>query len=726
MQKRFIIRGIVQGVGFRPFVYRIAIAGGLKGFVRNIGDGVEAVFEGSQEQIDSAIHNIRHAHPPMASVESIFDSDFSGDPFVDFKILKTPDDCPTDVIIPPDIGICDNCRRELLDTQNRRHDHLMISCTDCGPRMSIIRTLPYDRHTTSAGDFSMCQTCKTEYTEPADRRYHAQTIACNDCGPKVWMGDLEGIEAVEEAKRLILKGEVVAIKGIGGFHLACLATDGEACKKIRKIKHRGNEPMAVMVFDMTQARKLATIDECSEKWLTGWQKPIILAPKSESYNLAESVAPGTDKIGIFLPYTPVQVKLMQDMPPIVLTSANIHDEPISTTEKDQLVTDILTNDREIVVPLDDSVARCINGEIQLVRRARGFVPQAFPIATPKKVLALGPQMKSTFAFFWNNKSLVGHHIGEMGNPATFERYRESLAQYRKLFGFEEEVAAYDLHPDYTATKHRLELSSAKEFVAIQHHEAHIASVIAEHGIKGKVIGVAADGTGYGHDGKIWGCEFFIAENFRFTRVAHLLPFRLPGGEVAVKDCKRVAFSLAVQAGATFETGEPELDAIMKLQLEKNINSSTTSSLGRLFDGFSVVAGMGETATFEAELAIKLESAFKPDKPYDFPIIENNMQMIDWRPAFLEALEKKGNISGRFHSGLANAFVEMCMRLREKTSSNTVALSGGCFLNLVFINLVTNALKQRGFLVYTNNMLPPGDGCVSFGQGAIVCANSGGN
>lgn len=722
MQKRFIFRGIVQGVGFRPFVYRVACAQNLKGFVRNVGDGVEAVFDGSQDQINSVVHQITHSHPPMAKVENILESDFSGDAFKDFSILKTPDDCPKDVIIPPDIGICDNCRSELLDTQNRRHDHLMISCTDCGPRMSIIRTLPYDRHTTSAGDFSMCPTCQAEYKNPADRRYHAQTIACNDCGPKVWMGDLKGIEAVVKAKKLILEGEVVAIKGVGGFHLACLATDEEACKRIREIKHRGNEPMAVMVFEMSQARELATIGETDEKWLTGWQKPIILLPKSEKYNLARSVAPGTDKIGIFLPYTPIQVKLMEGMPPIVLTSANIHDEPISITEKDQLVTNILTNDREIVVPLDDSVARCVGGEIQLIRRARGFVPQTLPMSTPKNVLALGPQMKSTFAFFWNNKSLVGHHIGEMGNPATFERYRESLSQYRKLFGFEEEITAFDLHPDYTATKHRQELSNAKEFVPVQHHEAHIASVIAEHGIKEKVIGIAADGTGYGHDGTIWGCEFFLTDNFKLSRVGHLLPFRLPGGEVAVKDCKRVSFSLAFQAGKTFETGEPEFEAIMKLQLEKNINSPTTSSLGRLFDGFSVVAGMGKTATFEAELAIRLESAYKPDEPYHFPIIEGEMPMIDWRPAFVEALEKGGNVSGRFHTGLANTFVEMCLRLRDKTSANTVALSGGCFLNLVFINLLTNALKQRGFMVYTNNMLPPGDGCVSFGQGAIVCAS----
>jgi hydrogenase maturation protein HypF len=334
-------------------------------------------------------------------------------------------------------------------------------------------------------------------------------------------------------------------------------------------------------------------------------------------------------------------------------------------------------------------------------------------------------MKSTFAFFWNGKSLVGHHIGEMGNPATFERYRESLAQYRKLFGFEEEVAAYDLHPDYTATKHRHELSGAGEFVGVLHHHAHIASVIAEHGISEPVIGIAADGTGYGDDGSIWGCEFFTSSGMSFTHVGQLLQFRLPGGEAAVNDCRRTAFSLARQAGARFGTGDDELDCAMGLQLEKNLNCPKTSSLGRLFDGFSVVAGMGDNATFEAELAIKLESAFVADKPYEFPITDAGRLTIDWRPAFLEALKDRGNVSGRFHTGLSRAFLEVCKKIRMNTGISTVALSGGCFLNLVFINLLQNALKANGFVVYTNMKLPPGDGCISFGQGAIVCAGSGG-
>ncbi|NTU60926.1 MAG: carbamoyltransferase HypF [Caldiserica bacterium] len=450
-------------------------------------------------------------------------------------------------------------------------------------------------------------------------------------------------------------------------------------------------------------------------------------PKSDNYNLSENVAPGTDKIGLFLPYTPFQVMLMEDMEPIVLTSSNIHDEPISTNENNHLVPNILTNNRQIVIPLDDSVSRCFDGKEQLVRRARGYVPETIPTKTIKPVLALGPQMKSTFAFSWNGKCLVSPHIGELGNPATFERYRQTLAQFRTLFGFAEEAVVYDLHPDYTATKHRGELSNAKDSFSIQHHHAHIAAVIAEHELGGDVIGIAADGTGFGTDGTIWGCEVFTGNLLGFHHAAQLLQFRLPGGEVAVTECDRIAFSLAHQTGFELPEIDPEKSVIWKIQLDKNINSPATSSMGRLFDGFSDLAGIGSNATFEAELAVKLESLYSPDsKPYEFPISDVSGKLtIDWRPAFVQAAKERVNISGKFHIGLSNALVEVCVRLRDQTSINTVAMSGGCFLNLVLSTLVADGLKKKGFLVHTNNRLPPGDGCVSFGQAAIVQAKLGG-
>lgn len=728
MQTRILFYGIVQGVGFRPFIYRIAVKHGLSGFVRNIGNGVEVVLDGKKTDIDSAVCQMLSKPPEMSRIESyIIEASYIQENFEKFSILKTPEDCPSDVIIPPDIGICNNCRQEILSPENRRHNHLMISCTDCGPRLSILRTLPYDRHTTSAGDFDMCPACQVEYKEPSDRRYHAQTIACPDCGPVVSMGSLEDMNALAQAKDLIKSGQIVAIKGIGGFHLACLATNKQAVSQIRLIKHRGNEPLAVMVSNETQAEMLGAFDQCSMSLLKSWRKPIVLVPKSACYNLCQNVAPGTDKIGLFLPYTPFQVMLMEDMEPIVLTSSNIHDEPISTDEQNQLVQNILTNNREIVIPLDDSVTRCFDGKEQLVRRARGYVPETIPVRTTKPVLALGPQMKSTFAFLWNGKCLVSPHIGELGNPATFERYRQTLAQFRTLFGFAEEAVAYDMHPDYTATKHRAELTLANESYPILHHHAHIAAVIAEHGIKGDVIGIAADGTGYGEDGTIWGCEFFTGKPDGFKHTAQLLQFRLPGGEVAISECERTAFSLAHQTGVRLPEIDKEKSGIWNIQLEKDINSPRTSSLGRLFDGFSVLAGFGSYATFEAELAIRFESLYKPDSnPYVFPIVQTGGKMtIDWRPAFEQASKDRNNISGKFHIGLANAMVGVCKIIREKTGTDTVALSGGCFLNLVLSTLLTNDLKNNGFIVHTNNRLPPGDGCVSFGQAAIVSAKLGG-
>lgn len=728
MQTRIVFFGIVQGVGFRPYVYRVAVKHNLFGFVRNIGNGVEAILDGGKVDIDKAISEMLGNPPEMSSIEK-HTIEMVGKPeeFTKFSILKTPADCPTDVIIPPDIGICPNCRREILNQNDRRYQHLMISCTDCGPRLSILRTLPYDRHTTSAGDFEMCPACQKEYKEPADRRYHAQTIACPDCGPVVSMGSLEGMTALNKAKELLKSGQIVAIKGIGGFHLACLATNSQAVDQIRKLKHRGNEPLAVMVSDQSQAEKLGIFNQCPMNLLNSWRKPIVLVPKSSHYNLSSNVAPGTDKIGLFLPYTPFQVMLMEDMEPIVLTSSNIHDEPISVNEQNQLVQNILTNNREIVIPLDDSVTRCFDGKEQLIRRARGYVPETLPVKTVKPILALGPQMKSTFAFSWNGKCLVSPHIGELGNPATFERYKQTLDQFKSLFSFAEEAVAYDLHPDYTATKHRTELSRAKESFAIQHHHAHIAAVISEHGLKDNVIGIAADGTGYGTDGSIWGCEVFVGNLHGFRHAAQLLQFKLPGGEVAVTECDRTAFSLAHQAGHELPEIDLEKSAIWKVQLEKNINSPATSSMGRLFDGFSVLAGVGSNASFEAELAIKFESLYGPDsKPYQFPVHEKDgMLIIDWRPAFVQAAKERANISGKFHIGLANALVEVCVKLRDQTSTNTVAMSGGCFLNLVLSTLVADGLKKQGFLVHTNNRLPPGDGCVSFGQAAIAQARFGG-
>ncbi len=728
VQKRLFITGVVQGVGFRPFIYRVAKKHGLTGFVKNTGLGVLAFFEGHEDEILKAVSEIKTNPPPQARIDHVLVEEACGPHFEQFEIVETEQGLMQSVVVPPDIGICEDCKKELLDPNDPRYLHPFISCTNCGPRLTIIRRLPYDRATITQGDFPLCPRCESEYRDPSNRRYHAQTIACPDCGPKVFMGDKVGGEAIEQTKELIKKGEVVAIRGIGGFHLACLARNEQAVQKIRKIKQRGNEPLAVMVFDVGQAKELAELSQCEVELLASWRKPIVIAKKAPSYNLAQAVAPGTDKIGIFLPYTPLHILLMKGLPPVVMTSANLHEEPIAKDmEPGPLTPFVLSNDRAISVPLDDSVARCFQGKPQMIRRARGHVPELIGSSYKPKVLALGGQMKNTFTFAFEDKALVSHHIGEMGNAATFERYKNSLVLFREIFGFSEEFCAYDLHPSYTTSLHKEELTLARKFIPVQHHHAHIASVIAENGLQGDVIGVAADGTGFGTDGTIWGFEFFTGGLLGFERVGHLRQFRLPGGEAAIHDAQRTAFSLAhqvgVQGGFSFDK---QLASVLSAQLARGINSPITSSLGRLFDAFAFFAGLGKIATFEAELAVLLETAHKGGRALDFPIRECEGHFeVNWEPALIKAIASPESVLEGFHEGIANAIIEGCLRTRGKTSINQVALSGGCFLNLVLSNLVFSGLTKCGFFVYTNFRLPPNDGCVSFGQAVIAQAAIGG-
>ncbi|MEZ4812706.1 MAG: carbamoyltransferase HypF [Caldisericia bacterium] len=716
--------GIVQGVGFRPFVYRVAKENNLCGWVRNIGDGVEVLFIGEQGKISRAIHQIKFENPPLARIDQVIElPEIADETTIDFTILKSPADAPSAILVPPDIAICDDCKKELQDPENPRYRHPLISCTNCGPRMTILKDLPYDRHTITQGEFELCEFCKDEYSDPENRRYHAQTISCKKCGPKYFYDGFEDFDAIEKIKELILAKEIVAIKGIGGYHLACLAKNFDAVKKLRELKKRGDEPLAVMVASLEDAKKIAEISEVEEKLLTSWQAPIVLLEKSEDYNLAENIAPDTNKIGIFLPYTPLHVLLMEDLPPIVLTSANLHDEPIASSKEDIIDgIPILSNNRVISHPIDDSVCDIIPSKPRVLRRARGFVPETISIETKKPVLALGPQMKSTFCFAWDNQALVSQHIGELSNPHTFERYSDTLKSFRKLFGFKEEVVAYDMHPGYTNTIHKNELTNITHFIPIQHHHAHIVSVMAEYDLHEPVIGISADGTGYGTDGTIWGFEFLVSNRFEFVRAGHLKPFKLPGGDAAVKDAGRIAYSLLSEIGLQDKAGiEDNLAGTIPIMLEKNINSPTTSSLGRLFDAFSYIAGLGRYSSFEAQLAIKLESQFDKSHPtLQFPIVDKGDHFeIDWRLALTNALSFPEGIPGGFHKGIVMAMINGARILRDKTGIRKVALSGGCFANKVLTNMVFSALTKMGFIVYINHKYPPGDGNVSLGQAVIA-------
>jgi hydrogenase maturation protein HypF len=718
--------GIVQGVGFRPFVFRVARENNLDGWVRNVGDGVEVLFVGEPSKISRAISQIRLENPPMARVDSVqVLPEIIDGTICDFKILKTPKDSPSAILVPPDIAICDDCKRELLDPKNPRYHHPFISCTNCGPRMTILTGLPYDRNTITQGEFQMCKFCESQYTNPMDRRYHAQTIACPSCEPHVYLNDLKDYEAIESAREMLMDGEIVAVKGIGGFHLACLATDESVIKKLRDLKKRGDEPLAVMVESLEIAKNIAKISESEAELLTSWKAPIVLLSKSENYNLANNVTPKTNKIGLFLPYTPLHILLTKNLPPIVMTSANLHDEPIASLDSElKLNVPILSNNRKISHPIDDSVVDCLLGESRVLRRARGFVPSKILLETPVPVLALGPQMKSTFCFAWDGQALVSPHIGELSNAHTFERYRNTLTSFRKLFGFSETVVAYDMHPGYTTTIHKEELTTATEFIPVQHHHAHIASVMAEHNLDETMIGISADGTGYGTDGTIWGFEFLIAERDKFVRAGYLRQFRLPGGDSAVKDAGRTAFSLLSQIGLQDKFDiEKELAEMITMMIKKGLNSPLTSSLGRLFDGFSVIAGIDRHVSFEAQLAIELESKFDKSHPtLPFPIEDKGDHFeVDWRLALTQALNNPEQIPGGFHKGIAMSMINGCRILRDKTGIKKVALAGGCFANKILTEMVITALKKMGFTVYINQEFPPGDGSVSLGQAVVALA-----
>lgn len=717
--------GTVQGVGFRPFVYRVATENGLRGWVRNTGDGVEALFAGEVKSIEYAIQTIRNNNPPMSNITAVKHLeavDFNGD---GFEIRMSPSSLPSAILVPPDIGICENCRNELLDSTNPRFRHPFISCTDCGPRMSILTDLPYDRNTITQNEFELCDFCKDEYIDPLNRRYHAQTIACNHCGPSVKLGDFEGYEAIIKARELINSGRIIGVKGIGGFHVACLATDAVAVSHIRELKRRGDEPMAVMVESIETANRIALVSIEEHKLLESWKAPIVILEKADGYDLAENVAPGTNKIGIFLPYTPLHVLLMEGMPPIVLTSANLHDEPLASKDEEFLFDiPLLTNNRVISNPIDDSVMDYVLDRTRVLRRARGFVPETIKMKTDVFVLALGTQMKSTFCFAWDDQVLVSPHMGEMDNAHTFGRYKETLESYRRLFGFKEKVTAYDMHPGYTSTIHKHELSNADEFIPVQHHHAHIASVLAEHSIDEKVIGISADGTGYGTDGTIWGYEFLIANRSKFIRAGHLRPFRLLGGDSAVKDAGRTLYSLLSQIDQQDMAGiEEDLAQALSSMMKSGTNSPMTSSLGRLFDGFAVLASFGRIASFEAQLAIQLESRFdKLHPPLSFKIEDKGDHFeVDWRMALMHAIARPNTIPGGFHKGIAMSMINGCRILRDQTGISKVALSGGCFANKILLTMVVNALERMGLDVFINQRYPPGDGCVSLGQATVALA-----
>ena len=802
------VTGIVQGVGMRPFVYREAMAHGICGWVLNAGDGVHVEAHACAEALEDFVAALSEHAPAAARVEHVEVAELAAGTWdaadeQGFRIMASQDQTAHTTLVSPDIATCDDCLRELFDPADRRYHYPFINCTNCGPRFTIIHSLPYDRTATSMDRFPMCPTCAAEYADPLDRRFHAQPDACFDCGPHITWREVNasGDEApaaptigstretsdaiIERCVELLASGGIVAIKGLGGFHLACDAANEQAVVELRRRKHRSNKPLAVMVRSLGDAERLCHIDDVERELLGGSVRPIVLLRRRtvgsdthgspDGLELAPSVAHDLPELGVMLPYTPLQHLLLaaaaaRGLHALVMTSGNLSEEPIETDDDlawEHLVAAgiadaLLGNDRAILSRYDDSVVRVVDGVVMPVRRARGYAPQPLPLpaldAVAPCVLACGPQQKATIALTRENANgipacFVSQHIGDVENGATFDAWNAARTRLEDLFDLTPAALACDLHPSYLssqwgreqAQKHNLPL------VEVQHHHAHIASVMAEAIAAGQlapdahVLGIAFDGTGAGTDGTIWGGEFLVASLADFERAAHLRTWTLPGGAASVRDARRNAFALLGELGLLEHPGAAELlgsldeqtRSVTAMMVERNINSPRTSSMGRLFDAAAAILGICERATYEGEPAIELEAAAwraldgknapAIDSQVDVSTLADGSPTLDTQP-FFEALlagMSAGVPSDRlafdFHIAIARASARIASEICARKGLDTVALSGGVFMNRMLLRLLTCELQNAGLAVLVPHTVPVNDGCIAYGQAAIARA-----
>jgi len=751
---RIQITGIVQGVGFRPFIYQLATKSRLCGFVANNSSGVEIEVEGDEERIGDFIEQIKSHPPPLARITSVkvdyipLDSDSS------FIIKESIVQEERSALISPDIAICGDCLRELFEPTDRRYGYPFINCTNCGPRYTIIKDIPYDRKFTSMASFKMCPACQREYEDPGNRRFHAQPNACWECGPQVSLVDskgkeLIGVDPIKETISLLKRGAIVAIRGLGGFHLAVDATNDEAVLTLRRRKLREEKPLAIMSSDCRKAEEFAVI-EPEERWLLeSPQHTIVLVMKREGNRISPHVAPRNPCFGLLLPYTPLHHLIFQgDFLALVMTSGNLSEEPIciDNREVQQRLAGIadyyLLHNRDIYLRSDDSVVRLVEREPLMVRRSRGYVPQ--PVFLPmelKQVLACGAEAKNTICLTKGNRAFLSQHIGDLENLESLSFFVESIAHLTRILQIEPEVIAYDLHPDYLSTKYALSCQGKRLF-GVQHHHAHIASCMADNGGQERVIGIALDGSGYGLDGKIWGGEVLVADLRTAKRVGHFKYLPLPGGAAAVKEPWRMALSCLYAAyGAEYKDLNLSLlsriperpQRIIVQMIEQGINSPLTSSCGRLFDAVASLVGLRDYIRFEGQAAMELEATICAEVEGYYPIsleregeltIFSPLPMIKGVVDDLQRGEPPGVMSAKFHNSLVRLLAGFCQRLREETGIEKVALSGGVFQNVYLLTHLKKRLAQLGFQVYTHSQIPPNDGGLSLGQ-AVIASNGAG-
>ncbi len=742
------IRGIVQGVGFRPFVYNMARAESLTGWVRNDVGAVRIEAQGASAQISRFIAALQRQHPPQARIESLAVEDLDPlnvDQETAFSIFGSSGSSSPRPTIPADLATCAACLAEISDVGERRYRYPFTNCTNCGPRWSIITQLPYDRPHTSMGEFSMCDTCLREYQNPADRRFHAQPIACPACGPAVeWLapdGKQVAVddEAIQAAVDAVSAGMIIAIKGLGGFQLIVDATDERAVQRLRDRKRRPDKPLAVMVRDLEDAGGFCHVSEEEAECLSSHQAPILLLKRKDvpfaAGKLADAVAPGNPYLGLMLPCTPLHHTLMRDVGrPVVCTSGNRSEEPMATTTREAIerlgdIADmILTHDRSIVRPVDDSVARVVEGQAQVLRRARGYAP--LPITLPRQppcTLAVGGHLKNTVGLSVGSDVVISPHIGDLDNALSLEVHRRAIGDLVEFFDAVPEIVVCDLHPDYASTIHaeRLARRWSVPLMRVQHHHAHVLSLMAEHALDDSLLGLAWDGTGYGTDGTVWGGEALLCSGATFQRVAHLRPFSLPGGDRAAREPRRSALGILHEAqGAECFTmaqrwfSPTELDTLLSALKNPHL-FPRTSSMGRLFDAVAALSGLSQRVSFEGQAAMALEFVASDEElpPYTVTLSDAQPAVWDWSPMLGQVIEDLHNgqppgfVSGRFHETLARAAVQIA----ERTRCPRIGLTGGCFQNEQLCRRVQLHLSAAGFDVYTQRQVPPGDGGLALGQ-----------
>jgi hydrogenase maturation protein HypF len=769
VQVRMAIRvqGIVQGVGFRPFVYSLATSHGLAGLVGNDTDGVFAEVEGPEPAVAEFLARLEREAPPLARIDRVTATPLPPTGTAGFVVAPSDPAGPRRVLVSPDAATCADCMRELADPADRRFGYAFINCTNCGPRFTIVRDVPYDRALTTMASFEMCELCAAEYHHPANRRFHAQPTCCRDCGPRLVLTGPDGAAAEDDplvaAATLLKSGHVLAIKGIGGYHLACDAASETAAAALRTRKHREDKPFALMAADVAAASRLCLIDDAAASARASARRPIVLLPRHEDAGVAAAVAPRNRQLGVMLPYTALHHLLLAAVGrPVVLTSGNVSDEPIAYVDDDArsrlagIADAFLAHDRAIHVRADDSVVRIFGNRERLVRRSRGYAPEPMPVSVPftRPVLACGAELKSTFCLAKNGRAFISQHIGDLQNAETLRSFTEGVAHFCRLFEITPQVIAHDLHPDYLSTKYALALGERGlpgappgagpgelELCGVQHHHAHIASCLADNGEPGPVIGVAFDGTGYGADDTIWGGEFLTADLTGFERAAHLAPVPMPGGAAAITEPWRMAAAYldiaypgrdASPALGVARRNERRWDAVTTMA-RRGINAPLTSSAGRLFDAAAAILDIRDAISYEGQAAIELEqladpheqtgyrAAIQADRGPGEPILADGADLIRAVCADLAAGVPRETVAARFHQGVAALIEDCCVQIRDRTGLSAVALSGGVFQNLLLLHHAVDGLEARGFRVLVHARVPCNDGGISLGQAVVAAA-----